>query len=213
MRRTYSRHARCSQNLCKSPNQITTVCRMSRASSEVRPIISRPFCELFAYVWRHSHDIRTYVVRTSHKLRKNGNYDSIVARHSEKNFSKFWTLRFFRHLHPLQIVHVPRENRTLGMYLNIIGPIPANKWSELFFSWLRCTPVPELQCKAVNTKFEILIFCHALGCPPGTWLYSGQSDITFLKLDWSIGNITRWLGVGKKNLNFYSVYVHVRYEH
>ena len=72
MRRTYSTRARCSQNLRKSPNQITTVSRMSRASSEVRPIISRPFCELFAYVLRRSHDIRTYVVRTSHKLRKNG---------------------------------------------------------------------------------------------------------------------------------------------
>ena len=72
MRTTYSRRARYSQNLRKSPNQITTVCRMSRASSEVRSIISRPFCELFAYVLRHSHDIRTYVVRTSHKLRKNG---------------------------------------------------------------------------------------------------------------------------------------------
>ena len=70
MRRTYSRRARCSQNLRKSPNQITTVCRMSRASSEVCPIIYRPFCEPFAYVLRHSHDIRTYVVRTSHKLRK-----------------------------------------------------------------------------------------------------------------------------------------------
>ena len=45
-------------------------CLAPRASSEVRPIIYRPFCEPFAYVLRHSHDIRTYVVRTSHKLRK-----------------------------------------------------------------------------------------------------------------------------------------------
>ena len=37
MRRTYSRRARCSQSLRKSPNQITTFCRMSRASSEVLP--------------------------------------------------------------------------------------------------------------------------------------------------------------------------------
>ena len=38
----------------------------------------------------------------------------IVARHSEKNFSEFWTLPFSRHSHPSQIVRVPRENRTLG---------------------------------------------------------------------------------------------------
>ena len=109
MRRTYSRRARCSQILRKSPNQFTTVCRMSRASSEVCPIISRPFCERFAYVLRHSHDIRTYVVRTSHKLRKNGYCRETFG----EKLLRIWTLPFSRHLHPSQIVRVPREKRTL----------------------------------------------------------------------------------------------------
>ena len=88
MRRTYSRRARCSQNLRTSPNQITTVCRMSRASSEVRPIIYRPFCEPFAYVLRHSHIRRENFAQTSQG-------DSIVARHSGGGkFSEFWTAIF-----------------------------------------------------------------------------------------------------------------------